>query len=153
MPLHKFSRLGLFLGILLLAGCVAEGGPDYRPPVRPGPSQPQMCPMIYAPVCGERRNSRKTFGNACQARADGYRIISNGQCGSRPGSGWGGEGAGPSRPPHQGNRPGRPGPGAVACTREYRPVCARRGGVQRTFPNRCEAERAGYRITGGGQCR
>lgn len=40
---------------------------DYRPPVRPGPSQPQMCPMIYAPVCATRGSSRKTFGNSCQA--------------------------------------------------------------------------------------
>lgn len=154
MLLNKISRLSVLAGVMFLAGCVAEGGPDYRPPVRPGPSQPQMCPMIYAPVCGERGSSRKTFGNACQARADGYRIVGNGQCRSRPvtgpGSGWGGERPGP--PPHQGNRPGRPGP-VAACTREYMPVCARRGNAKQTFPNRCEAERAGYRITNGGQCR
>lgn len=150
MLLNKISRLSVLAGVMFLAGCVAEGGPDYRPPVRPGPSQPQMCPMIYAPVCGERGSSRKTFGNACQARADGYRIVGNGQCSSRPGSGWGGDR--PGRPPHQGNRPGRPGP-VAACTREYMPVCARRGNAKQTFPNRCEAERAGYRITNGGQCR
>lgn len=151
MLLSRISRLGLIASAIFLAGCVAEGGPDYRPPVRPAPSQPQMCPMIYAPVCGERGHSRKTFGNACQARADGYRIVGNGQCSSRPGAdaGWGG--GRPSRPPHQGNRPGRPGAGA--CTREYMPVCARRGNDRQTFPNRCEAERAGYRITDGGQCR
>ncbi|WP_094540032.1 Kazal-type serine protease inhibitor family protein [Brucella grignonensis] len=151
MLLSRISRLGLIASAIFLAGCVAEGGPDYRPPVRPAPSQPQMCPMIYAPVCGERGHSRKTFGNACQARADGYRIVGNGQCSSRPGAdaGWGG--GRPGRPPHQGNRPGRPGAGA--CTREYMPVCARRGNDRQTFPNRCEAERAGYRITDGGQCR
>ena len=150
MLLNKISRLSVLAGVMFLAGCVAEGGPDYRPPVRPGPSQPQMCPMIYAPVCGERGSSRKTFGNACQARADGYGIVGNGQGSSRPGSGWGGDR--PGRPPHQGNRPGRPGP-VAACTREYMPVCARRGNAKQTFPNRCEAERAGYRITNGGQCR
>jgi len=155
MLFSKVSGLGLIAGAMFLAGCVAEGGPNHRPPVGPGPSQPQMCPMIYAPVCGERGNSRKTFGNACQARADGYRIVGNGQCSSRPGqgsgpgAGWGGER--PGRPPQQGNRPGRPSAGA--CTREYMPVCARRGNDRQTFPNRCEAERAGYRITGGGQCR
>ncbi len=93
MLLSRISRLGLIASAIFLAGCVAEGGPDYRPPVRPAPSQPQMCPMIYAPVCGERGHSRKTFGNACQARADGYRIVGNGQCSSRPGAdaGWGGD--------------------------------------------------------------
>ncbi|MBB5702586.1 hypothetical protein FHS76_002470 [Ochrobactrum daejeonense] len=151
MPLHSLIRWSVVAGALVLAGCVAEGGSGYRPPVKPGPSQPQMCPMIYAPVCAERGGSRKTFGNSCQARADGYRVVSNGQCGSRPGSGWGGPGVGPVRPPHQGNKPGRPGAGA--CTREYMPVCARRGNDRRTFANRCEAERAGYRITNGGQCR
>ena len=152
MFFRKISHLGLIAGAVFLAGCVAEGGPDYRPPVRPVQSQPQMCPMIYAPVCGERGQSRKTFGNACQARADGYRIVGNGECSSRPvtrpGSGWGG---GAMRPPHQGNRPGRPSAGA--CTREFMPVCARRGNDRQTFSNRCEAERAGYSIISGSQCR
>ena len=153
MLLNKISRLSVLAGVMFLAGCVAEGGPDYRPPVRPAPTQPQMCPMNYAPVCGQRGSSRQTFGNACQARADGYRIVSNGQCNSRPvtgpGSGWAGER--PGRPPHQSNRPGCPGAGA--CTREFAPVCARRGSSTQTFPNRCEAERAGYRITSANQCR
>ncbi|SPL65951.1 hypothetical protein OHAE_1818 [Ochrobactrum soli] len=39
-----------------------------------------------------------------------------------------------------------------ACTREYAPVCARRGSERRSFSNRCEAERAGFRVTGGGRC-
>ena len=149
MRFHMLMRLGALAGALLLAGCVAEGGGNYRPPLRPGPSQPQICPMNYAPVCAQRGSSRKTFSNSCQARAGGYRVVSNGRCESRPGAGWGG--AGSVRPPHQSNRPGRPG--ARACTREYRPVCARRGNDRRSFSNRCEAERAGYRITSGGQCR
>jgi len=65
MQFHRFRQLAVLAGALLLAGCVAEGGPDYRPPIRPGPSQPQMCPMIYAPVCATRGSSRKTFGNIC----------------------------------------------------------------------------------------
>ncbi|HBQ33877.1 MAG TPA: protease inhibitor, partial [Ochrobactrum anthropi] len=67
MQFHRFRQLAVLAGALLLAGCVAEGGPDYGPPIRPGPSQPQMCPMIYAPVCATRGSSRKTFGNSCQA--------------------------------------------------------------------------------------
>jgi hypothetical protein len=41
----------------------------------------------------------------------------------------------------------------MACTREYRPVCARlRHGAVRTFPNRCEARRAGARIIAKRAC-
>lgn len=149
-----YKKLGLLAGMVFMAGCVAEAGPDHRPPMRPGPvrpepARPQMCPMIYAPVCGERDGSRRTFGNACQAGAGGYHIVSRGECGQRPGAGWGGQGVGPARPPQQSGRL----VGAGICTREYRPVCGQSGGDRRTFPNRCTAENAGYRVTGAGQCR
>lgn len=39
------------------------------------------------------------------------------------------------------------------CTREYAPICARRGDDRRTFPNECEAERAGYYVIRDGECR
>ena len=39
------------------------------------------------------------------------------------------------------------------CTREYAPVCARRGDDRRTFPNECEAERSGYYVIRDGECR
>ena len=90
-----------------------------------------MCTQQYDPVCAERRGDRQTFGNACMARAEGYRIVSRGEC--RPGR--------PDRPPRE-----------RACTREYAPVCARRGGDVRTFGNSCEAEAARYRIVRRGQC-
>src|SRR3954469_11167940 len=51
-------------------------------------------------------------------------------------------------------RPGPPpGPRPGFCTREYDPVCARRGGDRQTFNNSCLAEEAGYRITRPGECR
>ena len=53
--------------------------------------------------------------------------------------------------PGPGPRPPRPGP--QFCTREYDPVCARRGGDRQTFANSCMAEAAGYRIIRGGECR
>ncbi|MBN9044841.1 MAG: protease inhibitor [Rhizobiales bacterium] len=56
-----------------------------------------------------------------------------------PESHWGGAG-----------RP-RPRPGGV-CTMEYLPVCGQRGPDRQTFPNRCAAENAGYRVLGRGQC-
>jgi len=48
------------------------------------------------------------------------------------------------------DRPGRPGP---MCTREYDPVCGRRGGVQQTFANGCLADEAGFRVVRRGECR
>lgn len=49
--------------------------------------------------------------------------------------------------------PGGPGPVEQYCTREYAPVCARRGGDRQTFPNECEADRAGYNVIRDGECR
>lgn len=46
-----------------------------------------------------------------------------------------------------------PGPGPGFCTREYDPVCARRGGERRTFANACLADRAGWRIVRNRECR
>lgn len=69
----------LFLG-LSLGSCMESMPHPERPrpprPPRPGP----MCTMEYAPVCAMKGRDRKTFGNACQARAQGYRIIANGEC-------------------------------------------------------------------------
>ena len=45
----------------------------------------------------------------------------------------------------------RPDPGF--CTREYDPVCARRGSDRRTFANACLADRAGWRIISSRECR
>lgn len=45
-----------------------------------------------------------------------------------------------------------PGPEPRFCTREYDPVCARRDGERRTFPNACLADRAGYRVIRRGEC-
>lgn len=44
-------------------------------------------------------------------------------------------------------------PGPPICTREYEPVCARRGGDRQTFANACLAEAEGYRIVRDGECR
>ena len=46
-----------------------------------------------------------------------------------------------------------PPPEQRYCTREYAPVCARRGHDRQSFANGCLAERAGYRIVSRGTCR
>ncbi len=152
--------------LMVLSACsvsVDEGRPQ-RPPIRP--DRPQMCTMEYAPVCGVRNGKTRTLGNSCQARAEGYRIISNGEC--RPSQ---------SRPPQWQQHPDRPGgamrPGRpsgswggnnggnwggnnrpqTACTREYAPVCAANRGRSQTFPNACVARNAGYENMRNGACR
>jgi hypothetical protein len=50
-------------------------------------------------------------------------------------------------------RPLPPRPGPPACTREFNPVCARRGGDTQTFSNACIARAEGYRIIHRGECR
>lgn len=48
-------------------------------------------------------------------------------------------------------RPPRPGPSY--CTKEYAPVCARRGHERQSFADGCMAERQGYRVVREGLCR
>jgi hypothetical protein len=106
---------------------VVDDGP--RPP-RP---HPQLCTAQYLPVCARRDGDRQTFANACLADRAGYRIVRDGPC--RDGGGGGGGGG-----------------EQTFCTREYAPVCARRHGQMRTFPNACEARASDYRIVGDGPC-
>ena len=39
--------------------------------------QPQICPMVYMPVCG---CDNLTYGNTCEANANGQNIHQNGEC-------------------------------------------------------------------------
>lgn len=94
--------------------------------------RPEVCTREYRPVCGERRGQRQTFGNACVARAEGFRVIREGQC--------------------RGDAIGNDDFPPQACTREYAPVCARRGRDVRTFPNACEARVADYQVVDRGPC-
>lgn len=47
----------------------------------------------------------------------------------------------------------RPGTRPSVCTREFAPVCARRGDARRTFSNACQADSANWRIVHSGECR
>jgi hypothetical protein len=119
----------LLLAVLATAcTVVVDDGPRPRPP-RP---HPQLCTMQYQPVCARRDGDRQTFANACLAEREGYRILRDGPCRDGNGGGGGGE--------------------QTFCTREYAPVCARRHGQMRTFPNACEARASDYRIVGDGPC-
>jgi hypothetical protein len=96
---------------------------------RPVPRHPQACGLVHAPVCGRRGERLQTFGNACMARAQGFQVVSNGQCRI-------------SRPTQ-----------TVACTRQFAPVCATRNGRPRTFSNACLARADGFRLVHAGRCR
>lgn len=136
MQFKKIISSGLgpaaLLGLAVLSACVVVEDPGPRPRPIPIPDDGQRyCTREYDPVCGSSFGERRTFGNSCEARRAGYRIVSYGECRR-------------SRP--------RPEPEERFCTREYRPVCARSGGEIRTFGNSCEAEAAGYRIVSDGRC-
>lgn len=54
-----------------------------------GNDNPQMCPMVYQPVCAEKvvqcvkapcPSQKRTFGNACEATRDGYTVVHDGVC-------------------------------------------------------------------------
>lgn len=121
-----FARGGALalLAAFVLASCTVV----VEEPDRPGPV---ACTFEYAPVCARRGDDRQTFGNACLARAEGYRVTSQGEC----------------------HRGGGGGGGGDICTREYAPVCGERGGQRQTFGNSCVARSEGFRVVYQGECR
>ena len=84
----------------------------------------------------------RTFANDCRANEAGFRVMYSGEC---RGDGGGGGGGGAAAP-------GEPGGPQQYCTKQYAPVCARRGSRMQSFPNRCEAENAGYQVISDGEC-
>jgi hypothetical protein len=99
---------------------------------RPVPGPPAACTREFAPVCARRGGQQRTFDNPCLARASGFQVVHRGQCRASVGPS-------PSQP--------------IACTREFAPVCARRGNLSLTFDNSCLARANGFRIVHGGRCR
>lgn len=119
------------LGVVaMLAACTVTVEEDGPPPPRPG----GICPRIYQPVCAERFGARDTFPNDCVAESRGFDVLYRGECRRRP--------------PRPDVLPG----GGVACPMIYAPVCARRGGIFRTFENSCVADASGFRVVANGEC-
>ena len=170
-------RAGAVLALALTAAVAACTVVVHEPqPVAP---RPQACTREFAPVCGQRGNRRQTFSNACMARASGFAVVHRGQCAvSSPGrpiactlehapvcarrgsrertfsNACNAQAAG-FLVVHRGgclmsSPPGAGGP--VACTHEFAPVCAVRGGAVRTFDNGCLARASGFRTIHAGSC-
>ncbi|MGH6981443.1 MAG: hypothetical protein ACREFC_09575 [Stellaceae bacterium] len=62
---------------------VAAGNSDVTRIVDDGPAlrkKPTICTMQYAPVCGKKNGSTRTYSNSCFARADGAKVIAAGPC-------------------------------------------------------------------------
>jgi len=43
-----------------------------------------VCPLILAPVCGQRGEETRTFANKCQAERQGWAVIRTGSCDGTP---------------------------------------------------------------------
>jgi hypothetical protein len=125
------TRLAFFaVGLAILASCTVVV--DEPRPV-PIPDDGPYCTREYDPVCARRGGEQRTFSNSCRADSAGFRVIRRGEC----------------RRGGDGDSGGRP----RGCTREYDPVCAQRGDSRQTFSNACLADRAGYRIIHGNECK
>ncbi|MEC9056024.1 MAG: Kazal-type serine protease inhibitor domain-containing protein, partial [Verrucomicrobiota bacterium] len=125
--------------------CFSEEGCNTLGTCQP---MPEICTREFRPVCG---CDGRTYGNACEAAAAGVNVANQGacivekecrtnaDCGDTDycvfDNGCRGPGVCQARP--------------RVCTRELNPVCGCDG---RTYPNPCEAARAGVNVANRGAC-
>jgi hypothetical protein len=67
--------------VLIAAATLAfgGGGPGTAAEKKPA-AEPVFCMEVYQPVCGIKGTVTKTYSNACFAKADGAKVVSQGEC-------------------------------------------------------------------------
>ncbi len=77
--------------------CRNDAGPGWG--AGPAPGGPRFCTRQYDPVCARQGGRIRTFGNDCEARNAGFRIVYHGECrGGSDGPGWSDGGPAPDGP-------------------------------------------------------
>jgi len=76
----KLDRIGY--ASLAIAATLAVGspGPAAAAEKKDAASPRVVCMELYRPVCGAKGKTTKTYSNACFAKADGAKVISQGEC-------------------------------------------------------------------------
>jgi hypothetical protein len=90
-----------------------------------------FCTAQWAPVCALKDGAQKTYSNAGCAKADGAKVVREGQCGDPTPK--------PTKTP-------------IFCIETYIPVCAVRDGVQKTYSNGCFARADDAKVVADGEC-
>jgi hypothetical protein len=70
------ARLLAALSILMAFHASASAQPSYGTRV--------VCPLILAPVCGQKAEETRTFANKCMAERQGFVVIRSGSCDGTP---------------------------------------------------------------------
>ncbi len=76
-----FERCTAMTGLALGAALVVGGCTNMEKMPKPeAGTKPVACTMEYAPVCAVKGKERRTFSNACMAKAEGFSVDRAGTC-------------------------------------------------------------------------